>query len=383
MSLNVQRTARLLGVSPHTVRRWTASGVLPCTRTPGGHRRIRREDALELAHLIGDDPTTTAQRAHEREFETFVDTVVALIGCRTPADLLSQIARRLTALLDCQFCAISDYDPAADTVVTLADCDADGRRLPRSGPYHLARYPLTRRVLEAQEAVVVNVSDPHADPDEVRELRRDGDKSLLMVPLVLAGRSVGLLELFDHRRERHYTRQELRLTRALAHIAAIALQNARAYAEAGVAQGTALVSPATAGRLTAALPSLIAAPHPAELLQRTAELACQVLHAASCVVTARSHPDDRRDPAPSLSAGATSTNVAEDTSDNQEVRLLKVAYPPAMPLDPARGSTSQGPAFSVSLTASLTGAARAGESEVLRLLAAVAASSLSRLAQTT
>ena len=44
MFLSVQQAARRLGVSPVTIRRWTATGFLPCSRTAGGHRRIDERD---------------------------------------------------------------------------------------------------------------------------------------------------------------------------------------------------------------------------------------------------------------------------------------------------------------------------------------------------
>ncbi len=37
-------SARLLKVSPKTVNRWAAQGLLPCIVTMGGHRRFREED---------------------------------------------------------------------------------------------------------------------------------------------------------------------------------------------------------------------------------------------------------------------------------------------------------------------------------------------------
>jgi len=33
--------AKMLRVNPKTVSRWAAAGMLPCVRTPGGHRRYR------------------------------------------------------------------------------------------------------------------------------------------------------------------------------------------------------------------------------------------------------------------------------------------------------------------------------------------------------
>jgi excisionase family DNA binding protein len=60
--LNVQRAALRLGVAPHTVRRWTASGLPPCARTAGGHRRIREEDVDALAQQIRGSTHLEARR---------------------------------------------------------------------------------------------------------------------------------------------------------------------------------------------------------------------------------------------------------------------------------------------------------------------------------
>lgn len=46
--LSVSEAARVLGVSPGTVRRWSNSGTLACVRTPSGHRRFRRADLERL-----------------------------------------------------------------------------------------------------------------------------------------------------------------------------------------------------------------------------------------------------------------------------------------------------------------------------------------------
>ncbi len=41
--------ARIFRVSPATITRWARVGLLPSTRTPGGHRRFERANVL--AHL--------------------------------------------------------------------------------------------------------------------------------------------------------------------------------------------------------------------------------------------------------------------------------------------------------------------------------------------
>ena len=46
--VTVSEAARMLGVCCKTIRDWTNDGRLPCVRTLGGHRRIRKSDIDEL-----------------------------------------------------------------------------------------------------------------------------------------------------------------------------------------------------------------------------------------------------------------------------------------------------------------------------------------------
>ena len=47
------QVGRVLQVSPKTVSRWAAQGLLPCLVTLGGHRRFRREDVERIARRMG------------------------------------------------------------------------------------------------------------------------------------------------------------------------------------------------------------------------------------------------------------------------------------------------------------------------------------------
>jgi excisionase family DNA binding protein len=46
--ISTGEAARLLGVSPQTVRRWADLGDLPSVRTPGGQRRFHRSTVNAL-----------------------------------------------------------------------------------------------------------------------------------------------------------------------------------------------------------------------------------------------------------------------------------------------------------------------------------------------
>ena len=285
MYLSVQLAARRLGVSPHTIRRWTASGFLPCMRTAGGHRRIKQEDIDELATLIGDSDHLTARLAREREVETLVETSIALTSRLDLTELLAEIARRMTAILDCHFCAISDYDEQSGTVRVLADFDRHGHRLADWQPYSLEEFPFTKRLMEEQELAVINMGDPRADPAETAIMRRYGDKSLLLIPLVQRDRSVGLLEVLDRLRERRFTRQELRLARALAGLAAVALQNAKIFGRLSRSDYDVRRLQSALELVVDGLPAVAATFTTDDALRAAAALACRALPAITAVAT--------------------------------------------------------------------------------------------------
>lgn len=52
--------ASLFRVDPKTVTRWAAAGKIGSIRTPGGHRRFRKDEVDAL--LAGDAPLVTAMR---------------------------------------------------------------------------------------------------------------------------------------------------------------------------------------------------------------------------------------------------------------------------------------------------------------------------------
>ncbi len=352
MYLSVQLAARRLGVSPHTIRRWTASGLLPCTRTAGGHRRIKQEDIDEIANLVGDDDHLTARLAREREVETLVETSIALTSRLDLSELLAEIARRTTAILDCHFCAISDYDERSGTMRVLADFDRHGHRVADWQPYALKDFPFTARLMEEQELAVINIGDQRADPAETAIMRRWGDKSLLLIPLVHRERPVGLLEVLDHVRERRFTRQELRLARALAGLAAVALQNAKAFGRLSHGDHDGQRLQAALAHVVDGLPAVAAATTAGDALREAAALACRALPALAATVACGD-------------AAAEATGAGRGAAPPGEVTVVG-----------AEAATNHG---TLRLTVTLAHSADDGHADLTRLIAATAGQAIDRL----
>jgi diguanylate cyclase (GGDEF)-like protein len=146
---------------------------------------------------------------------------------RAVADLM---ARHLCEAAGADEAAISYWDPETDRVLSW------GYHPPQppgevKAEFALADYPLTRRVLEEGLTVHVDVHDPLADRQEVHQLLDTGFAALTMLPLVAAGRSVGLVELLSRASEVPEP-AGLDLVRAMANEAAFALENARLYERA-------------------------------------------------------------------------------------------------------------------------------------------------------
>ncbi len=102
----------------------------------------------------------------------------------------------------------------ADGAGTLREISAGGSMIDTT-PYQLGDYPATRDVLTKGQTVEVHVSDLDADPAERRLLVELGHASLLMIPLTVDGRAIGVLE-FAHRTHRRWTAQDVAHARGLA-----------------------------------------------------------------------------------------------------------------------------------------------------------------------
>jgi len=359
--LSVQLAARRLGVSAHTIRRWTSSGFLPCSRTPGGHRRIAQDDLDELAGLIGGGSRLSARFARERELETLASTSLAVSSQLDLARLLAEIARQMTGLIDCDACAISEFDAESRTVNMLADYDRSGRRRPNWEPYPTKRFPVTDQVLDEQRIEVINVSDTRADAAYLAYLRHTGSRSVTLVPLTFQGRSIGLIELIDHEHERRLSRQELRVCRTVAAQAAVALNNAKLFdrlrrSSTDVSQLCFAIE-----QVAAALPRMAAQATVAGLLKEAATVACEALAAVSAVATCGRE-----------AAGAAAPRWPERPA----------AAPAATRSDAANVLTAAagGEGQELAVTVTLPGPPADGQTQLLTLICAAAAASLSHCA---
>lgn len=155
-----------------------------------------------------------------------------------PAEIGAIVAKQFVQAMGVPEASVSLLGPGQNTMQTVADVYADPAEAEarRSGDdsFGLADYPATATVMETLQSLVVHASDPDADPAELAYMQEHGTDTLVIVPMVVKGQAIGVVELEVFGGERHFTPEELNLSLTLANQAAVSLENARLLVESQV-----------------------------------------------------------------------------------------------------------------------------------------------------
>jgi diguanylate cyclase (GGDEF)-like protein len=196
------------------------------------------DDDLRLLTILADQAATAVESARllartqdlAGELRRLLDMSGELSESLDPRQVANLMAGHLASAMGADECAISYWDRAAGRVDSLGYYPP--LLLEEMEPYYeVAGFPETLRVLERHDTVIVDRDDPAADPAEVELMVRDGNRMLVMIPLVAKGQAIGLVELFSNE-EKHWDAERLELARTMANEAAMALENARLYEDA-------------------------------------------------------------------------------------------------------------------------------------------------------
>jgi diguanylate cyclase (GGDEF)-like protein len=164
------------------------------------------------------------------ELATLLDISKAGSAAQDELTLARTLAAKLRVAARVDACTISSWDEGSTLLHTLGS-DGTINRGTASGTYDVLEFPLTRRVLLDGQPQVVQADAPEADRAERRLMATMGARTLLMLPLVAAGRTIGLVELFVMGQRQQFSAYELNVYRTMTAHAASALENARLVAQ--------------------------------------------------------------------------------------------------------------------------------------------------------
>jgi hypothetical protein len=150
----------------------------------------------------------------DRRLERLVERLSAVASLADLEGVTELIAQELHA----DEVLVSRWVPERSEIHTLGNGGA-----PTGERFGLSRLPMTRRVLETRVPAQVLAGDPTGDRAEIELLERLGHRSILMVPVVSRGATVGLLEVYA-REERPWSRTAVNRARIISYPLGSALE---------------------------------------------------------------------------------------------------------------------------------------------------------------
>ncbi len=153
------------------------------------------------------------------------------------ATVLTRLAEQMGRAIDATSVYICDWNPEAGTSSVLAEYFGPGA-LPQErvsdlgATYHLSQdFGIDPQWLSESQPEIFHVDDPDAPEGRRAHLARYGGRSQLNVPFVVKGKALGYAAVWESRRRRDFTPQEIALCQGLAQQAAIAFENAQLYSQ--------------------------------------------------------------------------------------------------------------------------------------------------------
>lgn len=169
-----------------------------------------------------------------REQTLLHETTTAVSSTLDAGQVLRLLGERLVTVLgitSARIATLDDEMQSANLVAAHSAVEArEAERLDGSEEtYDLTTFPSTTKHLVDRQPLQFTVGD---EPEEWREtVQRRGGQSVLLLPLVARDRVMGFVELWESRSQRIFTDAEITLAQTLINPAAVAIDNARLFAE--------------------------------------------------------------------------------------------------------------------------------------------------------
>jgi PAS domain S-box-containing protein len=185
--------------------------------------------ALENVQLYETTQRRTQEQAALLEASRAISSTLDL------TTMLPRLAEQMGRAIDATSAYICEWNPRTGCVVVLADYysreAAAAERISDVGQsYNLARdLGLSARWLASSDAKIAHVDDPSEPEARRQHLRQYGAQSVLTVPLVAREVIFGYAEMWESRRHREFTADEISLCHSMAQQAAMAFENARLF----------------------------------------------------------------------------------------------------------------------------------------------------------
>lgn len=203
--------------------------------------RLWQDDEVQLVVMVANEAAIAlAQaRAYDRisalaQREALINKITTAIrSSLDPQDIFAAITQQLGQALFVDGCAISLWTEEDEFVqcVGLYDKDENPGKTPHlpQSRSPIAGNPVLQQMLKTQQPVVINDLSQQPEMKGLDLPLRSPALALLVVPLVIDGKSIGSITLRQIHQPRRWQATEVELAQAVAAQAAIAVQQSRLY----------------------------------------------------------------------------------------------------------------------------------------------------------
>jgi signal transduction protein with GAF and PtsI domain len=159
-------------------------------------------------------------------FEALYEVTRLINGSLDPGRVLEEIVRSVVSAMGLKAASLRLLDDRKKKLLLGASHGLSGDYL-QKGPILVEASGLDRKALRGKTCII---RDARTDPDFQYGLkaREEGIASVLVVPLVRERKALGVLRVYADT-VRDFSKREIRFLEAVAHLSAIALDNARLH----------------------------------------------------------------------------------------------------------------------------------------------------------
>jgi two-component sensor histidine kinase/FixJ family two-component response regulator len=197
--------------------------------------RYRTLEALRSSEaanrvLLAETQKRLKEQIALREAGTIISSTLDLKA------VLTRIAEQMAKAINATSAYINSYDQATGSTTVIADYISPNacpeEQVSDLGVTYVAHDLITKGILQFGGHEICHEDSPRIAEAERAHMRTYGAKSILYVPLWMKDEPIGYLELWESRRRREFTPDEIEVCEGIASQAAVALENARLYQQA-------------------------------------------------------------------------------------------------------------------------------------------------------
>ncbi len=173
-------------------------------------------------------------RRRAQEQAILFQASAAVLSTLHVGEVLYEVAKQMTQAIDATSARVCQWNEAERTVTVIAEYitphASQKEQVSALGTVYAARDLKTFQVLRDRRPLRVSLADPKIGEAVRTHLEEFGGNTVLYLPLAVRERVIGYVEVWESRRKRHFTQEEIHLCQAIGNQAAIAIENARLFA---------------------------------------------------------------------------------------------------------------------------------------------------------